>query len=115
SLTHANRLAAMRFVLIQPLSQVPVAWVTPRGEAEPDPQDYSAMLSLLSDYQAHSVQALHDKAKARPEDSFAVSLEMVKALWAANVIAPAQSSVQISTVLDRVQVFNRYVIEQSLY
>lgn len=115
SLTHANRLAAMRFVLIQPLSQVRVAWVTPRGEAEPDPQDYSAMLSLLSDYQAHSVQALHDKAKARPEDSFAVSLEMVKALWAANVIAPAQSSVQISTVLDRVQVFNRYVIEQSLY
>lgn len=115
SLSHANRLAAMRFVLVQPLSQVRVAWVTPRGEAEPDPQDYGAILSLLSDYQAYSVQSLHDRAKARPQDSFATTLETIKALWAANVIAPAQAEAQIQAVRDRVQAFNGYVIQQSLY
>lgn len=115
SLSHANRLAAMRFVLVQPLSKVRVAWVTPRGEAEPDPQDYGAILSLLSDYQAYSVQSLHDRAKARPQDSFATTLETIKALWAANVIAPAQTEAQIQAVRDRVQAFNGYVIQQSLY
>jgi hypothetical protein len=50
---------------------------------------------LLSDYQAQSVQSLHDRAKARPQDSFATTLDTIKALWAANVIAPAQTEAQI--------------------
>jgi hypothetical protein len=105
----------MRFVLVQPLSQVRVAWVTPRGEAEPDPQNYGAILSLLSDYQVYSVQSLHDRAKARPQDNFAMTLETIKALWAANVIAPAQTEAQIQAVRERVQAFNSYIIQQSLY
>jgi len=114
-LQHANALAALRFVLVKPLNAIRVAFVTPRGEAEPDAQDYAAMLQLLSDYQPHSVQSLHDKAKASAQDSLAVSLETIKAMWAANVIAPAQAQTDIELVTARVQAFNRYVIQQSLY
>ncbi len=114
-LQHANALAAMRFVLVKPVNAIRVAFVTPRGEAEPETQDYAAMLQLLSDYQPHSVQSLHDKAKASAQDSLAVSLETIKAMWAANVIAPAQAQADIELVTARVQAFNRYVIGQSLY
>lgn len=115
SLSHANRIAAMRFVLIQPLNQIRVAWITPRGEAEPDAQEYANMLALLSDYQPRSVQVLHDQGKARANDILSTSLETIKALWAANVIAPAQTEEQIVSVVPRVKAFNHYVIQQSLY
>lgn len=114
-LQHGNALANLRFVLVKPLDQLRVAFVTPRGEAEPDPQDYRAMLRLLADYQPRTVQALHQQAAARATDSFATSLATIKALWAANVIAPAQSEAECQLVQARVQTFNRYIIGQSLY
>lgn len=115
SLTHANALAALRFVLVKPSNQIRVAWITPRGEAEPQVQDYAAMLQLLADYQPRSVQTLHQAAAARATDSFATSLETIKALWAANIIAPAQSDMAIEQVTTRVRTFNHYIIQQSLY
>ncbi len=113
-LQHANALAAMRFVLVKPMNHLRVAFVTPRGEAEPDPASYHQLLALLSDYQVHSVQELYQHG-APTGARFIDTLETVKLLWAAAVIAPAQSASDSLLVQARVSAFNAYIIGQSLY
>lgn len=109
---HANALSALRFVLVAD-REARVAWVTPRGEAEPDPSSYQAVRALLADYQPRSLQEIHAQTTVAG-GSFADTLNAIKLLWAANVVAPAQTSTQIEAVQPAVSAFNQYLIQQAI-